>query len=707
MTEFHERLELAMRAKDVVPGELARLVGVAPSAVSGWLGGKRPSRKNLSELAEALGVTAAWLEHAEGSGPGISEEKLAEERMPLFWWMRRQSPDGQRVLGEAASSSFDPNLATIIREAAQNIRDARRAGEPTVTANFVLERLRGERLVRFLSTMRFDELRPNLEAVAAGKGKQARVVRQALDRVDAGELVVLRIEDLDGVGLLGNEYGESNYSALVRNVMDTIKKDEFAGGSHGLGKSTIQRASAFGLLLFASNLSEPEPGTDSQDRRLVGRISLPWHEVDKDDEYAGPGWFGVPDTLPKRDGTARSTYVSPPLLEELRLSRPARTGTSILVVAAHDPSGETSDLVEMAREISAAIAQNFFAALVRQGESPPIMRATVRAVDVLPDGREKVLHEEEVDPAAEMAPLVDLIEKARQRQLVEELQSAGDVVERHVELQVPRRLEEPKHDQLQHEALLLVRQAADDEVDHPFANAVVMMRGAFMRVTTLKPRGLGVGVRPFFAVVLAGEAAATGTEDRRAELFLRTAEPPSHNAWKVTTDIGINYQARGVKTMLENFERGVLRELRSVVTVPMREPSDGPQSLRELLRIKVPPEATARPRVVAPVTGAPREDGAWELTEVTVQMPPKSKGWTFTPVLRFAAETGAGTTVRWTEITPISGCELIDGARLLVPPGVKTAKFRGVSDPASHPVAAVDAVAAVDVHRVVETREAS
>jgi RNA polymerase primary sigma factor len=175
----------------------------------------------------------------------------------------------------------------------------------------------------------------------------------------------------------------------------------------------------------------------------------------------------------------------------------------------------------------------------------------------------------------------------------------------------------------------------------------------------------------------------------------------------VTSDIGTNYQARGVKTMLENFERAVLRELRSVVTVPMREPSDGPQSLRELLRIKVPPEPTARPRVVAPVTGAPRDDGAWELTEVTVQMPPKSKGWTFLPVLRFAAETGAGTTVRWAEITPISGCVLLDGTRLQVAPGVKTAKFRGVSDPASHPIAAADAVAVVDVHRVVETREAS
>ncbi|MBW9205379.1 helix-turn-helix domain-containing protein [Mumia sp. zg.B17] len=701
---FYERLELAMRSKRVAPGELARIVGVAPSAVSGWLGGKRPSRKNLSELASALQVTAAWLEHGEGNPPEVSQERLAEEREPLFWWMRKQSPDGQRVLGDAASSSFDPNLTTIIREAAQNIRDARRTGEPTVAADFVLERLRGERLSAFLRTMRFYELRPHLEAVAEGTGKQARVVRHALEGVDAGELVVLRIEDLDGVGLVGGEYGAGNYSALVRNVMDTIKRDEGSAGSHGLGKSTIQRASAFGLLLFASNLSEAEPGTSKQDRRLVGRISLPWHEVPDRGEYAGPGWFGVPDPDPKREGTARSTYVSPPILEELRLSRPARTGTSILVVAAHDPSGETSDLVEMAREMSSAIALNFFAALVRQREAPPILRATVKAVDILADGREKVLHEEEIDPAAEMKPLVDLIEKARQGQLVEEMQTAGDVVERHVALRVPRRLEHPEHDELQHEAVLLVRQAADDEVDHAFANTVVTMRGAFMRVTTLKPRGLGVGVRPFFAVLLAGEAAATGTDDRRAELFLRTAEPPSHNAWKVTTELGTSYRVRGVKTMLDDFERAVLRELKSVVTVPLREPSDGPQSLRELLRLKVPPQSTARPRVVAPVVGAPRSDGAWELTEVTVQMPPKSKGWTFTPVLRFVAETGAGTTVRWAELSASSGCELLDGGRLRVAPGVKTAKFRGVSDPASHPIAAESAVVAVDVNRVVESR---
>jgi RNA polymerase primary sigma factor len=706
MTDFHDRLELAIRANGVAPGELARRVGVAPSAVSGWLGGKRPSRKNLPQLAQALRVTAAWLEHGEGEGPGISEEKLASERAPLFWWLRRQSPDGQRVLGEAASSSFDPTLATIIREAAQNIRDARRAGEPTVTANFLLERLRGARLETFLETIRFEQLRPNLEAVASGKGKQARVVRHALDRLDSGELVVLRIEDLDGVGLLGHEYGESNYSALVRNVMDTIKKDADAGGSHGLGKSTIQRASAFGLLLFASNLSEPEPGRNEQDRRLVGRISLPWHQLPGGDEFAGPGWFGIPDDDPRRQGTARSAYVSSPLLEELRIARPARTGTTILVVAAHDPSGELAELPEMAREIASAVAQNFFAALVPQGEAPPIMRATLRAVDWLTNGRAKVVHDEEIDPGVEMGPLVDLIEKAHQMQIVEELQTAGDVVERRVPLRVPRRLEEPKHDELQHEAVLIVRQASDDEAGHAFANTVVMMRGAFMRVTTLRPRGLGVGVRPFFAVLLAGDAAATGTEDRRAEQFLRTAEPPSHNAWKVTTDVGTFYQARGVKTMLGEFERAVLKTLKSVVTVPMREPSDGPQSLRELLRIKAAPDPVARPRVVPPVSGAPHDDGAWKLSEVTVQMPPKSQGWTFSPVLRFAAETGAGTTVRWAEIEPISGCELLDGARLRVAPGVKIAKFRGVSDPASHPVAAVYAVAAVDLQRVVESKGA-
>jgi transcriptional regulator with XRE-family HTH domain len=706
MEEFRDRLEKAMTVQGLGPGELARRVGVVPGAVSGWLGNKRPSRKNLKQLAGCLDVSASWLEHGEGNEPSVGKQDTAAEREQLIWWMREQSPDGQRVLGEAASSSFEPSLTTITREAAQNIRDARRRGEPTVTANFVLERLRGEPLSTFLDAMRFEELRPHLESVAAGKGKQSRVVRQALERLTStGELILFRIEDIDGVGLIGDEYGQSNYSALVRNVMDTIKKDDGAGGSHGLGKSTIQRASAFGLLLFCSNLSVPEDGSESRNGRLVGRVSLPWHET-QDNEFAGPGWFGVPDGSAKRAGTARSAYMSRALQRELRLDRPDHTGTSILVVAAHDPSGQVEDLVEMAREISSAIAQNFFAALVPQGDAPPIMRATVKAIDVLPDGHERILHEEAVEPAIQMGPLVDLLEKARTQQTVDELQAPGDVVRKTVELRVPRRLEDPAHDEREHEAVLLVRQATDEESSHPFLNSVVMMRGAYMRVSTIKPRGLGAGVRPFFAVLLAGEAAATGTDDRLAELFLRTAEPPSHTAWKVTTDVGTFYHARGVKKMFEDFQRSVLGRLREVVTVPMREASDGPRALRELLRIKTPPERSQRPRVVNPVKGSPRVDGAWELTEVTVQMPPKSPGWTFTPVLRFTAETGGGTTVRWSEIEPISGCVKIDGDRLQVAKGVKVAKWRGVSDPDSHPVAAADAVVAVDIHRVVENKEA-
>lgn len=707
MNGFAERLERAMGERDITPGELARRVGVVKGAVSGWLSNKRPSRKNMQQLAEVLGVSAAWLEHGEGEGPKGGSD-TADERASLFWWLRKQSPDGQRVLGEAASSSFDPKLDTIAREAAQNIRDARRRGEPTVTANFVLERLRGDVLVTFLAAMHFDELRPHLEAVAHGKGKQARVVRQALERLDQkSELIILRIEDVDGVGLIGDEYGESNYSALVRNVMDTIK-DAGAGGSHGLGKSTIQRASAFGLLLFCSNLSEPEPGVEDRDGRLVGRVSLPWHEiVEEDMEYVGPGWFGVKDdSTPKRDGTARSTYASPALQHELRLLRPEQTGTSVLVVGAHDPSGQTENLVEMAKAISSSVAQNFFAALARHGDSPPIMDANVRVVDVLTDGSERVLHQEQVDPSVEMGPLVDVLDKADRMEVVEEMQQAGDVVRRTVRLRVPRRLEDPTHAEVTHDAVLLVRHAADDEAGHRFINSVVTMRGAFMRVSTLKPRGLGVGVRPFFAVLLAGDAAGTEPNDRLAEQFLLTAEPPSHMTWKVTTDVGTYYQARGAKKMLDDFERAMLTELRDVVTVSMREPSDGPQALRELLRIKIPPEPTSRPRVVKPVEGSPRADGAWELTVVTVQMPPKSNGWSFIPVLRFAAETGPGTTVKW-DVEPVSGCTKLDDGRLHVGRGVQTATWRGVSNVTSHPVAAANAVVAVDIQRVVEDKESS
>lgn len=694
---FSNRLEQALKIRGLAAGRLAKEVGVAPSAVSGWLSGGRPSRKNVEQVAAALDVSVGWLELGEGVAP-VDLAALKAEIQRLIWWFRPQSPDGQRVMGEAATTSFDPSIAIVTREGGQNIRDARRKGEQTVRANFVLERLRGEPLKRFLSALRFDELRPHLDGAAEGKSKQAAVIRHGLRAIDSDELLLMRIEDVDGVGLLGAEFGDSSYSALVRNVMHTNKGGD-AGGSHGLGKSTIQRASSIGVVLFNSNLSEPEPGTDERNGRLVGRASLPWHERADGAEFAGPAWFGVAEA--SREGTARSLYASHALQRELRIDRPEATGTTVLVVGVHDPSGVHTDPVEMAREISRTLAQNFFAALVEQGEAPPIMKATVRVVDVGADGAEKSLHEEIIDPVTEMAPLVDLLEKWRSLQTVDELQASGDVLATRIPLVVPRRMEDPAHASVKHEAILLVRLASVEESGHPFLNSIVLMRGALMRVEAQKPRGLGAGARSFFAVVLAGEAAGGEAQDKQAELFLKSAEPPSHEAWKLTPELASSYQGN-LRKCLEDFRQCILEKLSDAVTVPLREPSDGPQSLRELLRVKLPPEPTHRPRIVAPVIGRPTAEGAWEVLEATVQLPPKSKSWTFDPVLRFGAETGGGVTVRWASVEAVSGCSIVDGYRLRVDAGVRKAKWKGLTDPASHPAAATDAVAVVDIQRVVE-----
>jgi transcriptional regulator with XRE-family HTH domain len=706
--DFNTRLEQAMKATRMSASDLARAVDVVPAAVSGWLADKRPNRKNLEAVAKALNVSASWLTHGEGEAPDVTDDpaQVAAEERHLLWWFRRQGPDGQRVLGEAASSSFDPNIETIAREANQNIRDARRPGERTVRARFDVERLRGSALAEFLRALRFDQLRPHLEAAADGKGKQARVLRQALDRLDERkELILLRIEDTDSIGLIGEEYGEGSYSALVRNVMDTVK-EAGAGGSHGLGKSTIQRASAFGIVLFNSNLSEPEVGQTARDGRLVGRISLPWHQTkaspeNPTGEWAGPGWYGLPDHSANRAGTARSLYASRALQKSLRLERPARTGATLLVVGAHDPSGETEDPVEIARQIADAAARNFFAALTGRGDSPPIMEITVRVLNVTATDAVAVVREDVVDPSRLMAPFVELLTKGFDLQTVERLTQPGDVAEATVPLRVPRREAEPAHEEVVHEALLLIRLAGDEELEHPYLNTVIMMRGALMKVAALQPRTLGVGARPFFAVLLAGEAAKGGVNDSLAERFLRTAEPPSHESWTVTPEVGACYHARGVKTLLSDFNRAVLAEVKKAVTVPLTEPSDGPRSLRDLLIIRKPSETTQRPRVTA-VSGRPREDGAWEISEVTVQFPPRSKGWIFTPLLKFATEVGGGVSVRWAELEAVSDCELIDGDRFAVGPDVRRAKWRGVSLPSSHPTAAADSVALVDIHRISE-----
>jgi RNA polymerase primary sigma factor len=286
-----------------------------------------------------------------------------------------------------------------------------------------------------------------------------------------------------------------------------------------------------------------------------------------------------------------------------------------------------------------------------------------------------------------------MLRSYRSDMTTDSLEEEEAVVVRTVTLQVPKRIDPGStHDSITHDAVVLIGLAEDGAAD---ASKVSYMRGSLMTIQESKVLGLPLGAQPFRAIVLGGGAAGQDPGDRAAERFLRAAENPEHDRWEGTTDLTTRYAA-GAKTRLRQFFEGVRAAIKDVVTAPSVETSDGPEGLRELLRITPPkPETDPRPRV-REATGKPNADGAWEV-EAVVSLPARSEPWVFEPILRYGTESGPPIPVRWAQVTPVSHCSSDHHSRLSSDKGARSVKFRAVTDPVTHPVAAKRAKVLIDV----------
>jgi hypothetical protein len=67
----------------------------------------------------------------------------------------------------------------------------------------------------------------------------------------------------------------------------------------------------------------------------------------------------------------------------------------------------------------------------------------------------------------------------------------------------------------------------------------------------------------------------------------------------------------------------------------------------------------------------------------------------------FDAESGSGSRVKWAELEGTRNCTVADDY-LVIPAGARDVRFRGVTDPASHPVPALSSAISVDLRNVEE-----
>ncbi|WIV60604.1 helix-turn-helix transcriptional regulator [Amycolatopsis nalaikhensis] len=684
--EFGPWLARQLRRAGLTQAELAERLDLTRAAVSAWITGRaQPREETKRAIAEVFGADPAAVYNRTGD---------LTPTLPRQWYHRPAHADGGREYGNAAAFAFDADLSVLAKEATQNSLDERFDRKHAVRVRYIVHELTGERLDAFLQSIQWDQLQPHYEQAAGTSQKVSKSLRSALeDLASTKTLRLLRVDDYNASGLIGPEYSDGQFAAVVRRQLDSFKQQASrAGGSYGLGKATLWATSRFGLVLINSTLSRPFEGRTA--RRVIGRLDLPWHTVDER-AFAGPSWFGELDTEPDHEGIARSWWADEETVRDLHLDRPNDDpGTSFLVVGAHDASGAADTLAEMHDKLVRSLAKDFWAAMVSGGGRQPMLEASVTA---LRNGQ-TVIPEKRVDPHEHHPALSHALQAYLDGETVDVLTEGAQVAQARVPLTVvPRRTESRrKGTETEHEAVLLVTPA--DETD-PQPNQVVLMRGNRMTVREYRPRELPLGAMTFQAVLLAGYATGgTGEEVELAEQFLRASEPPEHNRWGKTEELTATY-ARGALSRLTDFHRAIDEAVRRLVGRSQSKSDSGPAVLRELLRFDSPTAGLRRNQpvpTVRTVNATIGDDGAWNVS-VSLKLPDIEDPWSLTPVAKFDVRSGSRPDVPW-RLVSAENCR-IEGGSLVIEPGVRTASFTAITDPSRHPVPSRLSRLVVDVQR--------
>ncbi|SED29490.1 DNA-binding transcriptional regulator, XRE-family HTH domain [Streptomyces sp. TLI_105] len=688
--EFGPWLVRQLARADMKQADLAQRLGLTRAAVSAWITGRaEPREETKRAIAAVFEIDPASVHNRTGD--------IASVR-PRQWHHRPAHTDGGREYGNAAAFAFDADLSVLAREATQNSLDERHDLTTPVRVRYVLHELTGEHLDAFLAAMRWDDLRPHYEAAAVGGQKVSRSLRAALDDLDEQcSLLLLRVEDYNAAGLTGPEYQDGRYAAVVRRQLDSHKQaGGRAGGSYGLGKATLWATSRLGLVLVNSTLSDAYEGRF--ERRVVGRLDLPWHELGGE-AYAGPAWFGEPEPGPVHKGVSRSWWAGEDEVRSLHLDRLSPDpGTSFLIVGAHDASGDAETLQEMHDKLVRSLADGFWATMIGGKAAGALMEASVTT---LRNGH-VFISEERVDPHAHHPTLGRALQTYLDGETVPELTAGDQVALAEVPLVVsPLKGRGRARDKgREHRAVLLLTSAGDRDERH---SRVVCMRGNRMTITEQRPRELPLGTAPFQAVLLAGFATGREGEDvELAEAFLRASEPPEHDRWDRTEELTSLYE-RGALTRLKEFRTEIDKTVRGLVGRRETTRSEGPAALRELLKLDGGAGSAAGGKrvqgfpVVRSVQARVDDSGAWNMT-VGLKLPDAEDPWVLTPVAKFDVRSGGRPAVGWAVLAASDDCRVENG-NIVVDPGVRTAVFTGVTDPTTHPVPGAFARLVVDVQK--------
>ena len=576
---------------------------------------------------------------ASKAKPGKQHRSAQPKVKEMAWhWSPRRPQDG-KSFGNPALYATPQTVASLVRETGQNSLDAAAGGPVVIRYRLVDLPAGSHRRQRFEERMLLASgLRSHLEAVAKAKQTQSAArIGRAIRELERPESVLrlLIVEDYGTKGLSGEEFdSEGNFSALVRDVENSHKSESTAGGSFGLGSKSLWSCSGLLTVLFASQVHEHE----SNGVRVIGKADLGYHDLPKGNKegYVGPGFFG--QAFGEGGAVSRWLEADSSALTDLCLSRKAPikglvSGTSALIVAFDDPESEDDDNSQAILEkLRRSIARNFWPALT-SGLLHVFVRHEVGDKDHL-------AKDDQVDPIRYAPSFVEAYKRHLSGDVLDKLRHPGDVVSVPIPQIVPATRPEggvsPEHGEVAAEARLVIRLSDETAEDRDLVDSVAMARGRAMVTQYMARRGVALNARPFHAFLVTGTLAGADHSQRAAEIFLRHAEPPSHDEWKLWSGLKARY-SHGAGRRLEDLFREVSATLAQYVAVKPEASDEGPDSLKRLLMI--PSVITSKSSSWKTCGGRAYVQDDVIVFQTTFEID-KPDGSTFTPRVDLAAESG-------------------------------------------------------------------
>ena len=122
MPEFKERLDEAMRIRDISAAELSRISKVNEGAISQYRAGKyKASQRSLDKLARALNVSIPWLMGAdvpmtdESTAPTLPSPTIAEDaELNEYLEMLRTRPE-MKMMFQLAKGATKEDVEKAVR----------------------------------------------------------------------------------------------------------------------------------------------------------------------------------------------------------------------------------------------------------------------------------------------------------------------------------------------------------------------------------------------------------------------------------------------------------------------------------------------------------------------------------------------------------------------------------------------------------------